>query len=74
MCICKLVLSEFNNLFPNRDITTGNCTVVTFIQKTENDMTAWNATMEAERDILTAQVCTSVLRYNEEGGFMIEFY
>lgn len=51
----KLLRTELNGLFPNRDLTLGKCSVVTFVQKTDNDMTAWNPNMEAERDSLTAQ-------------------
>ena len=37
---------------------------MTLIQKTDNDMAAWTAPMEAERDELTAQVFITYYDYH----------
>ena len=43
-------------LFPDIGVQTGQLTVVSISQRTENDMSAWSPDMEEERDDLMASV------------------
>ena len=49
-----LILPDFAKLFPNRDVTSGQLTVVTLAQKTVNDMSGWSEAVEFEREELIA--------------------
>lgn len=51
-----LRLLEFQGLFPDRDLSTSNLTIITLSQKTENDMTSWSAAVEEERELLLTNV------------------
>jgi hypothetical protein len=44
-------------MFNAINITEGTLTVITFCQKTKNDMTSWSPSVEEERDALTDKVC-----------------
>ena len=48
--------SDFQDLFPDRDLNNGNLTFITLSQKTVNDMTGWNSDVEAEREQLLDKV------------------
>lgn len=50
-------VSDFSDLFPNRDITRGTLTVMTLAQRTENDMSEWTEDVDKERDEVMGQVC-----------------
>ena len=43
-------------LFPDIGVQTGQLTVISISQRTENDMSAWSPDMEEERDDLMASV------------------
>lgn len=50
---CPSVLrKDFQDLFPDRNLSKDNFTIITLSQKTENDMTAWNDAVEEERELL----------------------
>lgn len=48
----QLVRKDFADLFPGVDITTGDFTVITLSQKTQNDMSTWSESVELEREEL----------------------
>lgn len=48
----SIMRKDFQDLFPDRDLSKDNFTIITLSQKTENDMTAWNETVEEERELL----------------------
>lgn len=50
----QLIQKDFAKLFPNRDVTSGQLTVVTLAQKTVNDMSGWSEAVEFEREELIA--------------------
>ena len=49
-------LTELAGLFVNVNMREGPLTVITLCQRTVNDMTAWSADMEEERDELIENV------------------
>lgn len=55
----KMVVLDFADLFPGRDVTSGPLTVVTLTQKTKNDMSGWSEGVEYEREELVACVSKS---------------
>jgi hypothetical protein len=72
----KLVRNEFNDLFPNRNLQKGDCTIVTMLRKTEHDSAAWTPPMEQERDTLTAnfiQTATEVCDSLRQMGYWADF-
>jgi hypothetical protein len=72
----KLLKNEFKDLFLNHDMNTGDLTVLTLSQKTENDMSAWSQEMEVERDALTSQfieAASQVCSLLKEAGYWADF-
>ena len=51
-----LFLSDFADLFPDRDIMFGDFTVISISQKTKADMTGWSEEVEVEREELLKSV------------------
>ena len=49
-------ISDVQDLFPARDLTKSNLTVIIISQKTHNDMTGWSPEVEDEREELLAAV------------------
>ena len=47
-----LLKKELQGLFPGRDVTNSNLSVITLSQKTQNDMTGWSSEVEDERENL----------------------
>ena len=62
MCISfrEILKTDFQDLFPDRDIRVGDLTVITLSQRTQNDMTSWSEHVEAEREQLLENVRTSL--------------
>ncbi len=54
-------ISDFQELFPGRNLSAGPLTVITVSQKTNNDMSGWNPAVDEEREHLLEQV--SILLY-----------
>jgi len=51
----KLLKRDVQGLFPDRDVMTGNLSVICLSQKTTFDMSTWSDDVEKEREILTEQ-------------------
>ena len=49
-------LSDFRELFPDRNLEKEDLTVITLSQRTQNDMTGWSDQVEAERELLLSNV------------------
>ena len=49
-------VSDFADLFPDRNTMEGPFTVITLSQHTENDMTMWSMEVESEREALLETV------------------
>lgn len=45
----QLLRKDFSDLFPSRDLSNGDLTVITLCQKTENNMSEWSENAEIER-------------------------
>ena len=58
---------DFQDLFPDRDLSKDNFTIITLSQKTENDMTAWNETVEEERELLLKNVSRKSYFFRSRG-------
>lgn len=54
--ICALCVSDFQELFPDRDLNQDNVSVITISHKTKSDMIAWSVDMEEEREELMEHV------------------
>jgi len=74
-CAPKLK-TEFQELFPARDLQKHNFTAITISQRTKNDMSVWNSDVEAEREELlhlfnngAKEICTSL----EALGYWADF-
>jgi len=55
----KLLRSDFSDLFPGRDMSSENLTVITLCQKTENNMSEWSESAELERASLESCFLTA---------------
>lgn len=53
----EIVFTDFQDLFPERDLSAGQLTVITLSQHTANDMSGWSQDVEKEREDLLANVC-----------------
>jgi hypothetical protein len=51
-----ILITDFADLFPWRDVMQGNFTVITVSQKTKEDMSGWSMEVEAEREELLESV------------------
>ena len=49
----KLLKRDVQDLFPDRDVISGNLSVICLSQKTTNDMSTWSEDVEREREFLT---------------------
>ena len=71
----ELLKREVQALFPNRDLQSGALSVITMVQKTENDMSVWSNEMEDERDVLTEHFFSAakevVARYELKFEFIV---
>lgn len=72
----KSFCKDFQGLFPDRDLSADDLTVITLSQKTENDMTSWSDAVEEERESLLAnficgakEICQSL----RQAGFWADF-
>ena len=52
----SVIFSELAGLFVSMNLSEGPLTVITFCQRTVNDMTAWSSEVEEERDELVENV------------------
>jgi len=68
-----LVRKDFAKLFPNRDVTSGQLTVVTLAQKTVNDMSGWSEATEFEREELFIEAAKEVCSQLSEAGYWADF-
>lgn len=48
----RLLKKDFQELFPDRNLSQGQLTVITISQKTQHDMTGWSPEVEEEREDL----------------------
>lgn len=51
-----MMIADFSDLFPDRDISLGPFTALTLSQRTKNDMSAWSYDVEMEREELLETV------------------
>ena len=51
----KLLKRDVQGLFPDRDVVSGNLSVICLSQKTTSDMSTWSEEVEKEREILTEE-------------------
>ena len=55
--------ADFRELFPQRDLSADKITVITLSQRTQNDMSMWNAEVDEEREILLENVGLNVKNF-----------
>jgi len=73
----ELLKKDFSELFPFRNVKTGDLTVITLCQKTRNDMSEWSENAEMERETLescfvtaASAICTQLSYYNYWADFI----
>ncbi|KAK3588042.1 hypothetical protein CHS0354_012088 [Potamilus streckersoni] len=72
----QLLRKDLSNLFPDRNIMSGDFTVITVSQKTLNDMTSWSEAVALEREELLAsfvQGAGEICEALRAAGFWADF-
>ncbi|XP_035211774.1 cobalamin trafficking protein CblD-like [Stegodyphus dumicola] len=74
---CPVLLKkDFADLFPNRNLSNDNLTVLTLCQKTENDMSSWSEDAEVEREELETFFVTAantICAHLKRSGYWADF-
>lgn len=72
----QLIRKDFQDLFPERDLSVGQLTVITLSQHTVNDMSGWSQEVEEEREELLANFiegAEEICEILKEAGYWADF-